>query len=343
MFVSANLKDMNRISLLLCLLLISGSLSYAQSSQKKLTVAKDGSGDFTTIQAAVNAVRDLGQWRVTILIKKGIYQEKLMIPSWKTKISLIGEGRDQTIITNNDYSGKELTGARDAFGNTKFSTYTSYTVLVQGDDFSAENLTIENTAGKVGQAVALHAEADRCVIKNCNLWGNQDTLYAATAGSRQYYLDCEITGTTDFIFGEATAVFENCVIKSLANSYITAAATAPCQPFGFVFLHCRLVADTAVRQVYLGRPWRGYAKTVFLDCDLGSHILPAGWDPWKGDAMFKDKEKTAYYAEYGSTGPGAATLKDRVGWSKQLNAADSRKYTVKAVLGGADHWTPLTE
>src|ERR1044072_1384476 len=161
-------------------------------------------------------------------------------------------------------------------------TFNSYTVLVQGNDFYADNLTIQNTAGRVGQAVALHVEGDRATIKNCRLLGNQDTLYLATESSRQYYQDCYIEGTTDFIFGEATVVFQNCTIKSLINSYITAAATRPNQQFGFVFFNCKLIADTSATKVYLGRPWRPFAKTVFINCELGSHIVPEGWNPWKG-------------------------------------------------------------
>src|SRR4051812_17380586 len=144
---------------------------------KTLLVAQDGSGDYTTIQGAVNAVRDLSQEQVTIKIKPGTYHEKLVIPSWKKKISLIGESNTNTIISNNDYSGKDYPGGKDAFGRSKYSTYTSYTVLVQGDDIHLENLTIENTSGRVGQAVALHIEGDRAIINNCRLLGNQDTVY----------------------------------------------------------------------------------------------------------------------------------------------------------------------
>lgn len=321
-------------------LILTGSV-WAQNIVRptQLTVAQDGSGNYKTIQEAVNAVRDLGQWRVTIHIKKGIYHEKLVIPSWKTKISLIGESAESTIITNSDYSGKAVPGGKDAFGNAKMSTYTSYTVLVQGSDFIAENLTIENAAGRVGQAVALHVEADRCVIKICRLLGNQDTLYAATGNSRQLYEDCYIEGTTDFLFGEATVVFNRCTIKSLLNSYITAAATPQGQAFGFVLFNCKLISDSAAAKVFLGRPWRPYAKTVFINTEMGSHIVPQGWNPWKGDAMFPDKEKTTYYAEYQNTGPGAKTG-ERVSWSKQLTAREAKQYTVKNVLAGKDNWQP---
>lgn len=333
---------MKRVIIIALLLLSAITALHAQTviGVKELTVAQDDSGDYKTIQAAVNSVRDLGQMRVKIFIKKGTYHEKLVIPGWKTKISLIGEDKEHTIITNADYSGKVYPQGKDAYGNEKFSTYTSYTVLVQGNDFIAENLTIENNAGRVGQAVALNVDGDRCIIKNCKILGNQDTLYVGAEGSRQYYEGCYIEGTTDFIFGKAIAVFQNCTIKSLMNSYITAAATPANQGFGLVFFKCNLVADTLAKKVFLGRPWRPYAKTVFLSCVLGSHILPEGWNPWKGDAMFPDKEKTAYYAEYGNSGAGADTSK-RVPWSKQLTAKEARIYTLKNILSGTDNWSPL--
>jgi pectinesterase len=310
----------------------------AQIAPITLTVAQDGTGNYKTIQEAINAVRDLSQKRVTINIKKGIYKEKVTVPSWKTNIALIGESKETTIITNNDYTGKDF-GGKDASGKDKFMTFTSYTVLVQGNDFVAENLTIENTAGRVGQAVALHVEGDRAIIKNCNLLGNQDTLYTATENSRQYYENCFIQGTTDFIFGEATSVFQNCTIKSLVNSYITAAATSPRQQYGYVFFNCKLIADAAATKVYLGRPWRPHAKTVFIKCELGSHITAAGWDPWKGDAMFPDKEKTAYYAEYANTGVGAL-IKDRVKWAKQLTKKQAGRYKLNEIFCG---WDPLAQ
>ncbi|GGH69384.1 pectinesterase [Filimonas zeae] len=296
----------------------------------QFTVAKDGSGNFTTIQEAVNAVRDLSQQQVTIHIKKGVYREKLVIPSWKTKISLVGEDKDSTIITWNDYSGKPYNG-KDATGKDKFSTYTSYTVLVQGNDFTASGITIENTSGRVGQAVALHVEGDRCIITNCRLLGNQDTLYTATENSRQLYRDCYIEGTTDFIFGEATAVFQRCTIKNLTNSYITAASTTPRQQYGYVFFDCNLIADTAARKVFLGRPWRPNAKTVFIRTQMGSHILPVGWDNWRNP----ENEKTVLYAEYGSTGPGAGNK--RANWSKQLTAKQVKQYTLENIFG---NWKP---
>jgi pectinesterase len=304
------------------------SMAQPATYPSSFTVAQDGSGDFRTIQEAVNAVRDLSQQRVTIHIKNGVYHEKLVIPSWKTMIALVGESQDSTIITYDDYSGKPYPGGRDAFGKDKFTTYTSYTVLVQGNDFTAENLTIRNTAGRVGQAVALHIEGDRCVISHCRLLGNQDTLYAGTEGSRQYYTHCFIEGTTDFIFGEATVVFDHCVIKSLINSYITAAATTPRQAFGFVFLDCRLIADSAATKVFLGRPWRPYARTVYIRTEMGPQITPAGWDNWRNP----ENEKTAYYAEYNCSGPGAGR-EGRVNWCIELSDREAKKYTAATILG----------
>lgn len=331
---------MQRSILFVCILISFQLAAQTKSYPTSITVSLDSTGDYKTIQAAINSIRDLGKERVTIHIKKGVYHEKVVIPSWKTNLSLVGEDRKNTVITNDDYSGKMNPGSSDAFGNAKFSTFTSYTVLVQGNDFTAENLTIQNTAGPVGQAVALHVEGDRVKIKNCNLLGNQDTLYAATENSRQYYENCYVEGTTDFIFGEATVVFKTCTIKSLTNSYITAAATTLRQKFGFVLMNCKLIADSTVTKVFLGRPWRPYAKTVFINCEMGKHILPEGWNPWKGDAMFPDKEKTTSYAEFGNFGDGASTGR-RVSWAKQLTAKEAKLFTLENILGAMDTWNPL--
>ncbi|MEO6522805.1 MAG: pectinesterase family protein [Mucilaginibacter sp.] len=328
-----------KIAVLIAFIIHTGQiLAQGTVYPKDLTVAQDGSGQYKTIQEAVNAVRDLSQQIVNIHIKKGVYHEKLVIPSWKTKVHLIGDDKDGTIITNADFSGKLYPGGSDAFGRDKFSTYTSYTVLVQGNDFSAENLTIENASGRVGQAVALHVEGDRIHLKNCRLLGNQDTLYAATEKSRQFYEDCYIEGTTDFIFGEATAVFQNCILKSLANSFVTAAATTPRQKFGYVFLGCKLIADQAVTKVFLGRPWRPYARVVFIHCELGAHILPEAWNNWGNP----ENEKTVFYAEYGSHGQGPQP-QARSRWSKQLTDTESRDYTISNILGGSDHWEPTNK
>jgi len=324
---------MKRICFLLLLLVPVVYVSAQQQYPKYLTVAQDGSGNYKTIQEAVNAMRDFSQERVTIFIKKGVYHEKLVVPSWKTNITLLGESREGTIITNDDYSGKPLPQGHDtASGRDKYSTFNSYTVIVRGNDFRAENLTIQNSAGPVGQAVALHAESDRCEIINCRLLGNQDTLYAGIDSSRQYYKNCFIEGTTDFIFGPATCVFENCTIKSLKSSYITAASTTPRQAYGFVFFNCTLIADTAAHKVLLGRPWRPHARTVYINTKMGEHIAPIGWDNWRNP----ENEKTAFYAEYNSTGPGA-NPGGRAAWSHQLSKEEAKEYTLRNIFGD---WVP---
>ncbi|TKC02708.1 pectinesterase family protein [Pedobacter cryotolerans] len=300
------------------------AIAQIQTFPTSFTVAKDGSGDFKTIQEAVMAVRDWSEVQVPIYIKKGIYKEKLVIPSQKTRITLIGESAAETMITFDDYSGKN-----------GLTTYTSYTVLVKGNEFKAENLTFENSAGSVGQAVALHVEADKVIIKNCRILGNQDTLFPTTDTSRQYYVDCYIEGTTDFIFGAATAVFENCTIHSKKNSYITAASTIKDRPYGFVFLNCKLTASESAQKVYLGRPWRANAKTVFINTEMGKHILPEGWHVWNNN----DNHKTTFYAEYGSTGPGFVK-ESRVSWSKQLTKKEAKQYTLKNIFAGTSAWLP---
>ncbi|SFH42926.1 pectinesterase family protein [Pedobacter insulae] len=315
---------MKPIFLFLLTFLTLSSQAQNQTFPKSFTVAQDGTGDFKTIQEAVNGVRDWSEVQVPIYIKKGTYQEKLVIPPQKPRISLIGEDKTNTIITFNDYSGRN-----------GHNTYTSHTVLVEGNDFTAENITFENSAGPVGQAVALHITADRVIVKNCNILGNQDTLFPSNETSRQYFLNCYIEGTTDFIFGAATVVFENCHIHSKKNSYITAASTTPAKAFGFVFLNCKLTADSAAQKVYLGRPWRPFAKTVFINTNMGKHIAPEGWHVWNNN----ENHLKTYYAEYGSYGPGFVKEK-RVPWSKQLTKKEGKQYTLTNIFKGTTAWIP---
>lgn len=302
------------------------------SYKPNLLVAKDGSGDYTTIQEAIDAVRAYTPVHVTIKVKNGWYHEKVTIPAWVTNLSIMGESKENTIVSFEDYAGKFF--SIDTVSNKiKHTTYTSATWYVFGNDITMENLTIRNDAGRVGQAVALHVNGTRFILRNCNLIGNQDTLFATNDQSQQLYDQCYIEGTTDFIFGSATAVFNNCTINSLTNSYVTAASTLPHQQFGYVFLHCNLIANEACTKEYLGRPWRANAKTVFIQCNLGKHILPAGWHNWDNAA----NEQTAYYAEYQNTGAGANT-KDRVGWSHQLTEQEAKAYTLANIFGS---WNPL--
>ncbi|QKG52294.1 pectinesterase family protein [Hymenobacter sp. BRD67] len=300
------------------------TIAVRAQSTGPLVVAADGSGQFRTVQAAIDAAPSQSAAPVVIQLKKGTYHEKVAVPSLKTHLVLRGDDAAGTIITYDDHVGiKDLT------------TPASYSVLVQANDFTAENVTFENTAGyKAGQAVALNVEGDRAIFRHCRLVGNQDVLLLATGGSRQYYRDCYIEGTTDFIFGASTGVFDHCVIKSKKNSFVTAASTPAEQPYGLVFLNCKLVADTALaKKVYLGRPWRPNAKVVYINCELGSHIVPAGWDNWKN----AENEKTAYFAEYHSTGPGARPGA-RVPWSHQLTAKEAKEYSLKNIFSGMEPW-----
>jgi pectinesterase len=285
----------------------------------EFTVSPDGSGDFTSIQAAVDASKAFPDQRVTIHLKNGIYREKVVVPSCNTRLSIVGEEAEKTIITWDDHFSKINRGRN--------STFYTWTMKVEADDFYMENVTVENSAGQVGQGVALHVEGDRCVFRNCRILGNQDTLYTAGQNSRQYFNNCTIEGTTDFIFGAATVLFENCTICSKADSYITAASTPKGKPYGYVFSHCRLTAKEGVTKVFLGRPWRDYAKTVFIHCEMGAHILSEGWSNWGGTT----RDKTAFYAEYWNTGPGSA-VSGRVPWSHQLTKREVRKYTPENIL-----------
>lgn len=288
--------------------------------QYEMVVAKDGSGNFTKIQDAIDATKAFPEKRIAIFIKSGIYNEKIRVPSWNNLLSLIGEDAEKTIITWGDYFDKIARGRN--------STFFTYTFKVEADDFYAENLTIENSAGQVGQAVALHVEGNRCVFKNCRLLGNQDTVYLNGEKSKHYFSACTIEGTTDFIFGSATAVFNSCTIFSKSDSYITAASTTQGKPFGFVFIHCKLLPKDGAKAVYLGRPWRNYAKTVFIGCEMGGHIVPEGWHNWDKT----EAESTSFYAEFNSSGLGA-NIEKRVNWSHQLSEDEAKKYNLKEILG----------
>lgn len=282
-------------------LTLCSSVSIISQEVYYITVDANGTGDYLSVQQAVDASKAFPDKRVTVFIKNGIYREKVMVPACNNRLSFIGESTDKTIITWDDHFYKMNRGRN--------STFYTYTLFVDADDFYAQNLTIENSAGPVGQAVALHVSGDRCVFRNCRIRGNQDTLYSDGFYSRQYFEGCYIEGTTDFIFGSATVLFKNCTINSKANSYITAASTPEDKEYGFIFLDCLLTADQDVDEVFLGRPWRDYARTVFLNCELGSHIRPEGWSNWAGTS----RDKTAYYAEYNNHGPGADISEERPG------------------------------
>ncbi len=305
-----------RILLMAVMLLMAAPKAWSAEYKKEITVSADGKGDYRTITEALEAIRAYMDYKVTVNIKNGVYHEKLIIPSWIENVDFIGEDPEKTIITYNDYAKLDNMG-----------TFRTYTVRVDGCDLTFKNLTIQNTAGRVGQAVALHTEGTGLTFVNCRFLGNQDTLFLAGHDSELVFEDCYIDGTTDFIFGPATAWFEDCTIHSKADSYVTAASTPSDVEYGYVFKNCKLTADPEVKKVYLGRPWRPYAYTAFIDCELGGHITPAGWHNWSDP----QNEKTSRYIEYGSKGDGANDSA-RVGWAKKLSDKEAKKLTKENVI-----------
>jgi len=298
---------------------------------QRLVVAQDGSGTYSTLQAAFDAIPVHHEKPVEIYVKKGIYKEVLTLPAGKDHVILTGEDKDQTIITYDNHTGKV-----SPKGDT-INTYTSATFFIQVSDFTASNLTFQNNAGfTAGQAVAVFAFGDKLAFNNCRFLGFQDVLFCSGPNSRQYYRNCYIEGTTDFIFGPATAVFQNCIIHSKKNSHITAASTPQDHAYGFVFIDCKLTADADLNGVSLGRPWRPYSSVTYIRCNMGSHIIPQGWNNWKNAA----NEHTARYAEHKSTGPGAQASA-RASWSIQLNDDEAKAYNLRNILAGNDKWMPL--
>ena len=309
----------------LLLLLVAVSGTWAQERQDTIVVSRDGTGNFRTLQEAIESARAFMDYTVTIYVKNGVYKEKVIVPSWVENIDIIGEDRDKTIITYDDHANIN-----------KMGTFRTYTVKVEGSDITFKNLTIENNAAQLGQAVALHTEGDRLKFINCRILGNQDTIYTGAKFTRLYFKDCYIDGTTDFIFGPSTALFENCMIHSKRNSYVTAASTPKEAKYGYIFKHCKLTAEPGVDKVYLGRPWRPYAYTLFIECELGKHIVPAGWHNWGKQS----NEETARYMEYKNTGEGA-NASERVAWSKQLIKKEAEAVTVDAIFRTQSNWNPI--
>lgn len=309
----------------LLLLLSAVSAAWAQERQDTIVVSRDGTGNFRTLQEAIESARAFMDYTVTIYVKNGVYKEKVIVPSWVENIDIIGEDRDKTIITYDDHANIN-----------KMGTFRTYTVKVEGSDITFKNLTIENNAAQLGQAVALHTEGDRLKFINCRILGNQDTIYTGAKFTRLYFKDCYIDGTTDFIFGPSTALFEDCIIHSKRNSYVTAASTPKEAKYGYVFKHCKLTAEPGVDKVYLGRPWRPYAYTLFIECELGKHIVLAGWHNWGKQS----NEETARYMEYKNTGEGA-NASERVAWSKQLTKKEAEAVTVDAIFRTQSDWDPI--
>lgn len=332
-------------------------LSDIAPDAKVIVVAADGSGDYKTIQAAVHAVPDQNRNRIIIFVKNGLYYEKVLIPETKPYISLIGESKDGTILTYDD-NPKKTASDGTPLG---LGTYTDYTLMIKGHDFYAKDLTVINSSGSgAGQSVAVDVYADKAFFENCRIIGYQDTLltrnltdnadpdnYANNTtiqSYRSYFKDCYISGSVDFIFGPGIAVFDNSEIHSRLAGHVTAASTPVGQGYGYVFLNSKVTGEallSSLSAVDLGRPWRPYAKTVYLNSYMGDHIAPSGWNNF-GNSK---NEATAYYGEYQSSGPGA-NPQARMSWTHQLTDTEAGAYTLDHIfsaasaINGKDDWEP---
>ena len=299
-----------------------------------IVVDQTGHGDYMKVQDAINAVPNYSHEKITtILIKAGTYKEAIDIPHTKFRMKIMGQGADKTILTYDRYA-EQMWPDNDF----KVGTSGSASIYIHSSYVTFEDITFENTAGEgkeIGQAVAVFTDGDFLFFHRCRFIGNQDTLY--TYGrfgkeggiKRNYFLDCYIEGTTDFIFGPSIAYFENCQLHSKKNSYVTAASTLPGQKYGYVFKNCRLTADPGIDKCYLGRPWGAYAKTVFIECELGPHIVADGWHDWEKEGK-PDTKKNSYYAEYRNVGPGA--IGPRVKWAHTLTAKEAAEYSFEKVM-----------
>ncbi len=327
---------MRLLSISALLLLLSAGPALTASH---VTVAADGSGDYRTVQAAVDAAPEDGS---VISIRPGVYYEHLRIV--KPFIELRGLGQ----------SPKDVVLTFDLSNGTAGGTGASASTVVTGDDFSAGNLTFENSFSRTrplvpagSQAVALRVTGDRAVFRRVRFLGYQDTLYADSKGcetdhgpcrpARQYFTDCYIEGNVDFIFGDSLAWFENCEIHALAHS--TVMLTAQSKRYegersGYIFHKCRVTAEPGADKIYLGRPWRWYSSVIYLDTELPAQIVPAGWLEWLHDDI--PSLPTVTYAEFGSTGPGADSTQ-RDPHAKKLTAEEAAKITVKSHFDG---WEP---
>lgn len=299
-----------------------------EGQSKIITVSKSGTADVATVQAAFDAIPANNQTPITIEVKNGVYKEKLHLDAGKNFITLIGEDAQKTILTYDDHTGKI------AANGDVINTRTSYSFLLKANDFTAKNITFQNDAGfTAGQAVAAEIDGDRAVFYNCRFVGFQDVLFTNNDTSRQFYKNCYIEGTTDFIFGSSTVWFQHCHIHSKKNSHVTAASTPASHAFGYIFSNCTLTGDSSLYGVSLGRPWQPYAAVVYINCNIGAHILPEGWRNWNNT----DNYKTARYAEYKNTGLGV-DISQRVTWAKQLSDEEVKNYTIQNIFG---NWMPI--
>ncbi|XP_068659453.1 probable pectinesterase/pectinesterase inhibitor 12 [Aristolochia californica] len=301
-----------------------------------LTVAQDGTGNFTTISDAIEYAPDNSPDRIIIFVKQGLYDENVMIPSQKTNIVLLGDGNDTTVITGNRSVGDGWT------------TFRSATVAVSGEGFLARGLSIYNTAGPAKhQAVALRVNADLVALYQCSMFGYQDTLYVHSF--RQFYRECDVYGTIDFIFGNAAVVFQGCnlvarqPLPGQSNAFTAQSRTDEYETTGMSIQNCSILAgddlDTTTTKSYLGRPWRPYSRTVYIESFIDGLIDPAGWLEWSDNGTGLD---TLYYGEYGNSGPGADTSQ-RVTWPGYhvMSYEDALQFTVSEFITG-DEWLGFT-
>lgn len=297
-------------------------------------VAKDGSGDFESVQEAFDAVKSNQEETTVIFVKNGTYKEVLTLPENKNNISLIGESESEVILTFDNYASKINPETNEEYGTSGSSS-----TFIHGNGFYAENITFENSAGPVGQALAIYISGDKVVFVNCSFLGWQDTLYAGE--SRQYFKNCYIEGSTDFIFGPSTTFFDNCELYAKGGSAITAASTEEYVDYGYVFKDSKITGSED-NNTTLGRPWRPFASVAFINTEMSGSIQPRGWDNWGNE----DNEETARYVEFNSSGEGA-TPEQRVDWADQLSEAEAQEYTIENVLGttytnppNTDNWDP---
>jgi len=321
-----------------------------------IVVALDGSGNFVKIQDAINSVPSNSLVRTVIFIKNGVYNtEKILIPADKKNISFVGEDREKTIISYHIYDCKEggLNNKCPAEDVAKWSgdvIRTSATLTVYGDGFHAKNLTLQNTAGAVGQALAITVCSDKNIFVNCNFLGYQDTMYLLTAGKRSYFYNCLVKGRTDYIYGAGIAFFDACEIRSFGGGWITAPSTPQDQKFGYVFSTCRLTFISGsprpkddTTKIALGRPWHNYPKVAWINCDMCKEIDPLGW-PTTWHMEYAASSTDLHLYEYKNTGAGA-DMSNRVKWTglRAMTKAEANSYTVQNVMAGADNWNPMTE
>lgn len=296
-----------------------------------ITVAKGSGAQFATVQAAIDSIPSGGGERYIVQIAPGRYEERVTVPKDKPLVTLRGAEPHTTLITY------KLGANAPGEDGQPIGTGKTATVYMLAHDCVAENIAFENSFGEGSQALAMSAKGDRLIFRNCRFLGWQDTLYAD--GGRQYYVNCHIEGHCDFIFGNATAFFEDCTIRCLSANYITAhGRTSADQTTGYVFRNCRIVTEDAGKGVYLGRPWRPYARVVYVDCRLDAGVRGEGWHNWKDPS----REATVFYAEYGSKGPGANPAA-RVSWSRQLSEAEAAAFGREKFLAGDDGWNPTAQ